>query len=67
MGGGPKSKSKKAKKAKKSSGPKGKVARAKSKLDRVWGERVDEGERAAGRVRAGRSRLLPPPPPSASA
>ena len=43
---------------KKSSGPKGKKARAKSKLDRVWGESYDVNEREASRVRIGRSRLL---------
>jgi hypothetical protein len=46
---------------KKSSGPKGKKARAKSKLDRVWGESYDVDKRDASRVRIGRSRLLVPP------
>ncbi|KAL3816374.1 hypothetical protein ACHAXA_000452 [Cyclostephanos tholiformis] len=53
--GGPKSNNKK-KAKKKSSGPKGKRARAKSKLDRVWGESYDVNEREASRVRIGRSR-----------
>mmetsp|Transcript_23035 Transcript_23035/g.49872 ORF Transcript_23035/g.49872 Transcript_23035/m.49872 type:complete len:880 (+) Transcript_23035:50-2689(+) len=52
---GAKSKSKSTKKK----GPKGKKARAKAKLEQVWGETFDEDERKASRVRTGgKSRLL---------
>ncbi|KAL7549351.1 hypothetical protein ACHAWF_012623 [Thalassiosira exigua] len=54
---GTKSKSSKSKKK----GPKGKKARAKAKLDQVWGESVDEEARKASRVRVGKSRSLPAP------
>lgn len=50
MGAKSKSKSKK--------GPKGKKARAKAKLEQVWGEHFNEDERKASRLRAGKSRLL---------
>ncbi len=38
--------------------PKGKKARAKAKLEQVWGEQYNEDERKASRLRAGKSRLL---------
>jgi hypothetical protein len=41
----------------KKKGPKGKKARAKAKLERHWGETVDEEELAESRVRRGTSRL----------
>ncbi|KAL7510180.1 hypothetical protein ACHAXN_012507 [Cyclotella atomus] len=43
----------------KKKGPKGKKARAKAKLDQVWGESVDEDARKASKVRFGKSRLMP--------
>lgn len=48
-----------ASKSKKKNGPKGKKARAKAKLDQVWGEHVDAEARKASKVRVGKSRLLP--------
>jgi hypothetical protein len=39
-------------------GPKGKKARAKAKLEQVWGEQYNEDERKASRLRTGKSRLL---------
>ena len=48
----------KAKKSAKKKGPKGKKARAKAKLDRQWGEVVDEKQLEESRVRRGKSRLL---------
>ena len=45
-------------KAKSKKGPKGKKARAKAKLEQVWGEQYDDDERKASRIRAGKSRLL---------
>ena len=44
-------------KAKSKKGPKGKKARAKAKLEQVWGEQYDDDERKASRIRAGKSRL----------
>ena len=47
-----------AKKSKdKKKGPRGKKARAKAKLEQVWGEQYDEDERLASKVRIGKSRL----------
>lgn len=43
----------------KKKGPKGKRARAKAKLEQVWGETVDEDVRKASRLRFGKSRLMP--------
>lgn len=43
----------------KSKGPKGKKARAKAKLERRWGEEINEDAVQAARLRKGRSRLLP--------
>jgi len=43
-------------KDKKKKGPKGKKARAKAKLDQVWGETYDLEERNASKVRIGKSR-----------
>jgi hypothetical protein len=43
----------------KKKGPKGKKARAKAKLDQVWGESVDEDARKASKLRFGKSRLMP--------
>lgn len=43
----------------KKKGPKGKKARAKAKLEQVWGESVDEDVRKASKVRIGKSRLMP--------
>lgn len=43
----------------KKKGPKGKRARAKAKLEQVWGETVDEEARNASRLRIGKSRLAP--------
>lgn len=43
----------------KKKGPKGKRARAKAKLEQVWGESVDEDARKASKVRIGKSRLMP--------
>mmetsp|Transcript_26454 Transcript_26454/g.63482 ORF Transcript_26454/g.63482 Transcript_26454/m.63482 type:complete len:892 (-) Transcript_26454:264-2939(-) len=43
-------------KSKVKKGPKGKKARAKAKLEQVWGEAFDEDVRKASRVRAGKSR-----------
>ena len=48
---------KKGAKSKKKNGPKGKKARAKAKLDQVWGEHVDQDARQASKVRKGKSRL----------
>ena len=42
---------------KKKKGPKGKIARAKAKLERQWGEVTKEGD-AASQKRVGRSRIL---------
>ena len=48
-----------AKKSKdKKKGPRGKKARAKAKLEQVWGEQYDEDERLASKVRIGKSRLI---------
>ena len=48
-----------AKKSKdKKKGPRGKKARAKAKLEQVWGEQYDEDERLASKVRIGKSRLV---------
>ena len=46
-----------AKKPKAKKGPKGKKARAKAKLEQVWGEHVDEEARQASKFRKGKSRL----------
>ena len=47
-----------AKKSKdKKKGPRGKKARAKAKLEQVWGEQYNEDERLASKVRIGKSRL----------
>ena len=43
----------------KKKGPKGKRARAKAKLEQVWGETVDEDARKASKLRVGKSRLTP--------
>lgn len=48
-----------AKKTKVKKGPKGKKARAKAKLEQVWGEHVDEEARQASKFRKGKSRLAP--------
>jgi len=48
-----------AKKPKVKKGPKGKKARAKAKLEQVWGEHVDEEARQASKFRKGKSRLTP--------
>jgi hypothetical protein len=45
-------------KSKQKKGPKGKKARAKAKLEQVWGESYNEEERKAGKIRIGKSRLL---------
>ncbi|KAL9179493.1 hypothetical protein ACHAXT_008783 [Thalassiosira profunda] len=42
----------------KKKGPKGRKARAKAKLEQVWGETVDESARAASKTRVGKSRYL---------
>ena len=42
---------------KKKTGPKGKKARAKAKLDQVWGEQYNEDERKESKIRSGKSRL----------
>jgi U3 small nucleolar RNA-associated protein 25 len=44
---------------KKNKGPKGKKARAKAKLEKQWGEHVDEDELKRSKQRQGPSRLLP--------
>lgn len=44
-------------KSKKKKGPKGKKARAKAKLEQVWGETFDEDARQASQTRVGKSRL----------
>jgi U3 small nucleolar RNA-associated protein 25 len=64
---------------KKNKGPKGKKARAKAKLEKQWGEHVDEDQVKRSKIRQGTSRLLqkqtrevrpasvpeqPPPPPT---
>jgi U3 small nucleolar RNA-associated protein 25 len=41
----------------KKKGPKGKKARAKAKLEKQWGEHVDEDEQKASKMRRGKSRL----------
>ena len=46
-----------AKKAKAKKGPKGKKARAKAKLEQVWGEHVDEEARQASKFRKGKSKF----------
>ena len=48
---------KKDKERKKKKGPKGKLARAKAKLDRQWGEHVDEEIIQQNKIRTGKSRL----------
>lgn len=45
----------------KKKGPKGKKARAKAKLEKQWGEQIDEAERKASKFRRGKSRLLSEP------
>ena len=47
----------KKKEKKKKKGPKGKVARAKAKLDRQWGEEADEEVVQKSKIRHGRSRI----------
>lgn len=42
----------------KKKGPKGKKARAKAKLEKQWGEHVDEKEKKASSIRRGKSRLV---------
>lgn len=49
---------KKSKGGVKKKGPKGKKARAKAKLEQVWGEHVDEEARKASKFRTGKSRLV---------
>ena len=49
---------KKKEKKKEKKGPKGKVARAKAKLERQWGEYADEELVEKNKIRHGRSRLL---------
>lgn len=49
---------KKSKGGGKKKGPKGKKARAKAKLEQVWGEHVDEDARKASKFRTGKSRLV---------
>lgn len=44
---------------KKNKGPKGKKARAKAKLEKQWGEHVDEDQLKRSKIRQGTSRLLP--------
>lgn len=44
-------------KSTKKKGPKGKKARAKAKLEQVWGEHVDEEARRASQFRKGKSRV----------
>ena len=48
---------KKSKAKKGPKGPKGKKARAKAKLEQVWGENVDEDARKASQTRVGKSRF----------
>ena len=45
-------------KDKKKKGPKGKKARAKAKLEQVWGETYNIEERNASKVRVGKSRQI---------
>ncbi|KAI2496500.1 Utp25 [Fragilaria crotonensis] len=42
----------------KNKGPKGKKARVKAKLEKQWGEQVDENEVKASKLRRGKSRLV---------